>query len=475
MSPDRTSPATSLPVRSDRAPRGDQAPASDAFATLLGAHADRADRAPSRRERQPSDDGPRDRRPVDRPARPDRPADVRDRSKPAPAADHPTSEPATTDEPAPADNAAATAAASAMLGLLAAVAPQQPTPAPTAPTAEPTPVVEEPTVAAPVAAVLPQTAAAAEAAAPEPQAAPSQEAGSKAVPTQAAPAPVAVEGAEPAGIEGDKNEAPASPALATEVATPSAEQTSVAGRASVADSGNTQAGDRRSEAVSGAGAEARPSAEAPVSEQPAAQSGEQKQSDQRQGDAPRTAAQAAQPAAQAPTQRVDVTPITAPAVHQAAEPKGAATLSQAPRAVGQLIHLASQRGVQHARLNLKPVELGGIEIRLQTSSAGVTAQVVADSPEAARLLQQAGDDLKRSLAASNVELLSLDVSTSSDQERRDAGAASGSFEQFDQTGPRGNDGPGRHQRAGEADTDLSHSTQETVLELPDGVLVDVLA
>jgi flagellar hook-length control protein FliK len=196
------------------------------------------------------------------------------------------------------------------------------------------------------------------------------------------------------------------------------------------------------------------------------------QSDRRQNDAPRTV----QPAAPAPTQRVDVTP-PAPApsgVSVNAEPKGAATLGQAPRAVGQLIHLASQRGVQHARLNLKPVELGGIEIRLQTSSAGVTAQVVADSPEAARMLQQAGDDLKRSLAASNVELLSLDVSTS-DQERRDASAASGGFEQFDQTGPRGNDGPGRHQR-GEADTDLSHSpTQETVIELPEGVLVDVLA
>jgi flagellar hook-length control protein FliK len=155
------------------------------------------------------------------------------------------------------------------------------------------------------------------------------------------------------------------------------------------------------------------------------------------------------------------------------EPKGAATLAQAPRAVGQLIHLASERGVQHARLNLKPVELGGIEIRLVASSAGVTAHVVADSPEAARLLQQAGDDLRRSLADNNVELLSLDVSTS-DQERRDASAASGGFEQFDETGPRGRDG--RPQRAGETDTDLPISTdQGTVIELPDGVLVDVLA
>jgi flagellar hook-length control protein FliK len=203
------------------------------------------------------------------------------------------------------------------------------------------------------------------------------------------------------------------------------------------------------------------------------------QSDQRQSDSP--APRTMQPAAaapQAPTQRVDVTPLGVTgqaAVQQSAEPKGAATLAQAPRAVGQLIHLASERGVQHARLNLKPVELGGIEIRLVASSAGVTAHVVADSPEAARLLQQAGDDLRRSLADNNVELLSLDVSTS-DQERRDASAAGGGFEQFGESGPRGRDGLGRPQSAGGADTDLpTSSTQESVIELPDGVLVDVLA
>ena len=191
-------------------------------------------------------------------------------------------------------------------------------------------------------------------------------------------------------------------------------------------------------------------------------------------------AQTAQPAPQAQTQRIDVTPLGVTgqsAVQQGGEPKGAATLAQAPRAVGQLIHLASERGVQHARLNLKPVELGGIEIRLVASSAGVTAHVVADSPEAARLLQQAGDDLRRSLADKNVELLSLDVSTS-DQERPDASAAGGGFEQFGDTGPRGRDGLGRPQHAGARETDIDLPTspaQGTVLELPDGVLVDVLA
>jgi flagellar hook-length control protein FliK len=478
MSPERTNNVTSLPVRPDRAQRADQqAPASDFFATLLDAHADRAaDRAPSRRERQPSDDATRDRRPVDRPARPDRPADVRDRATPAPAADQPAPEPTTTDEATPAEKAAAAAAASAMLGLLAAVAPQQPTPTAQAP-AQPAPVVEEPTVApqpaAQVPAVVPQPAA--EGPVVDPQAAPSAVPGSK-VAAEVALVP----GPETAGIEGSETEVPAESAQAA-VATEGAATTPVAGRASVADSANARPGDRRPEGVSGGAAEARPSAEAPVNAPAtAAQSGEagSQQSDQRQSDAPRTM-QPAAPAPTAPTQRVDVTPL-APAqsaVAQSGEARGAATLAQAPRAVGQLIHLASERGVQHARLNLKPVELGGIEIRLVASSAGVTAHVVADSPEAARLLQQAGDDLRRSLADNNVELLSLDVSTS-DQERRDASAASGGFEQFGETGQRGRDGLGRpqHAGAGETDTDLPTSTdQGTVIELPDGVLVDVLA
>ena len=126
MSPERTSNATSLPVRADRAPRADnQAPASDVFATLLGAHADRADRAPSRRERQPANDDAGRERQRDRGAV-DRPGAARARREPAPA-----TEPTKTDGPGkPADDAPA----SSLFGLIAAVAPQQPTAAPTVPT-----------------------------------------------------------------------------------------------------------------------------------------------------------------------------------------------------------------------------------------------------------------------------------------------------------------------------------------------------
>jgi hypothetical protein len=111
---------------------------------------------------------------------------------------------------------------------------------------------------------------------------------------------------------------------------------------------------------------------------------------------------------------------------------------------------------------------------LQSTAAGVAAQVVADSPHAARLLQQASDELRRSLASQNVELLSLDVSTSGD-ERSDAGAAGDLFGAFGDSATQGRAGFGRAQRRAGADSDLPTPTQGTVLELPDGVLVDVLA
>ena len=159
-----------------------------------------------------------------------------------------------------------------------------------------------------------------------------------------------------------------------------------------------------------------------------------------------------------------------------AQPQHAVPLHQAPRAVAQVLHLAVEREragearVSHARLNLRPVELGGIEIRLQSSAAGVTAQVVADSPEAARLLQQAADDLRRSLERQDVTLLSLDVSTAGDDR---AGGSAGAGRDGLRRPRRAPDRPARRRprRRGEAD---EPAVAETVT-LPGGLHVDVLA
>jgi flagellar hook-length control protein FliK len=117
---------------------------------------------------------------------------------------------------------------------------------------------------------------------------------------------------------------------------------------------------------------------------------------------------------------------------------------------------------------LRPAELGGIEIRLQSTAAGIAAQVVADSPEAARLLAQAGDDLRRALEARNVTLISLDVSTTADQQARQS--ARGEWAD-------GDNAPFTHRRSsGDADGDAEPAPiVHSVIELPGGLLVDVLA
>jgi flagellar hook-length control protein FliK len=133
--------------------------------------------------------------------------------------------------------------------------------------------------------------------------------------------------------------------------------------------------------------------------------------------------------------------------------------------------VARRDGIDHARINLRPADLGGIEIRLQHSAAGVAAQVVADSPQAARLLEQAAADLRRALERQDVTLLSLDVSTSGDQ--RAGSSAAGAFGDLGENGRHHDSGFGGHAEA-ETDADGDVAVTATV-RLPDGLLVDVLA
>ena len=133
--------------------------------------------------------------------------------------------------------------------------------------------------------------------------------------------------------------------------------------------------------------------------------------------------------------------------------------------------MASDRGITHARLNLKPVELGGIEVRLRTSPQGVHAQLVADSPEAARMLSSAGEDLRKSLEDRNVTCCR---STS----RRPAARTPTSPPQFtDAFGESYQPGGTSSRRGANDERDLmdSPALAETTLVLPDGVHVDVFA
>jgi flagellar hook-length control protein FliK len=194
--------------------------------------------------------------------------------------------------------------------------------------------------------------------------------------------------------------------------------------------------------------------------------------------APAAAPQQAKPAeAPAGVSAPAPQPVAAPAAPvQAPTPtptlERAVPLYRAVETTGLLLHVAAERGVTHARLNLKPVELGGIEVRLQSTPQGVSAQLVADSPEAARMLTQAGEDLRRQLADRDVNLLSLDVSTSSEQRHENTAGGFGAFGD-DNYRP----GFGSSQRANGPTTaePAAPAPAETTLVLPDGVLVDVLA
>jgi flagellar hook-length control protein FliK len=146
-------------------------------------------------------------------------------------------------------------------------------------------------------------------------------------------------------------------------------------------------------------------------------------------------------------------------------------LSRAAEAVENVIRLGSARGVTHARMSLRPAELGGIEIRLQQTAGGLVASVVADGVQAAQALQQAGHDLRRQLQAHGIELQSLDISYSGDERSgaRSAETRTGDGER------RSSTGDSSHATDGGDLNPTDETTATSTLELPGGVLVDVLA
>jgi flagellar hook-length control protein FliK len=140
-----------------------------------------------------------------------------------------------------------------------------------------------------------------------------------------------------------------------------------------------------------------------------------------------------------------------------------ARLDQAAETVEATIRLAAQRGVGHARIALRPAELGGIEIRLRQTAAGLAATVVAEAPEAAQLLQQAAGELRRSLEDQGLQLLRLDVSVADD---RTPGRSA------DPSGQRP-DGGDRHRGEEPAEAMTDDELGAEAVPLPNGVLIDV--
>jgi flagellar hook-length control protein FliK len=123
------------------------------------------------------------------------------------------------------------------------------------------------------------------------------------------------------------------------------------------------------------------------------------------GQAAQTAAVQNAGAAASAARSVPATPFELP---QARTP---VPLAHAPQAVQETITLAVRQGASLARIQLSPETLGPIDIHLHQTADGVVARVVA-GPEAAQHFQQGADDLRRSLQASGINLVGLQIETS---------------------------------------------------------------
>jgi flagellar hook-length control protein FliK len=138
-------------------------------------------------------------------------------------------------------------------------------------------------------------------------------------------------------------------------------------------------------------------------------------------------------------------------------------LTATARAVMQT---SGRTGISRARIELRPPELGHVEIRLRYSSDGVKATVTASSPAAAQALTSSAGDLKRALEAQGLNVLALDVGhTGSEDGRRPENGAQGQLSQ-----PSAATGDGDEDGDGQA-----AATTSTVRIPAAGSSVDVLA
>ncbi len=136
---------------------------------------------------------------------------------------------------------------------------------------------------------------------------------------------------------------------------------------------------------------------------------------------PATAAVAA--AAAATTAPSATTAAAASTGSTGAMPTRVVELQNAVDAVRATFTIAVRQGQTQARISLSPPSLGAIRISLAQTSDGLVARVVADHPEALRLLMQNSAELRNSLQSSGLHLLRLDISAGG-QSSAQSGASS---------------------------------------------------
>ena len=102
---------------------------------------------------------------------------------------------------------------------------------------------------------------------------------------------------------------------------------------------------------------------------------------------------------------------------------GLTTPHELARELGTRVHMAVREGGRELVLNLRPADLGHLTIRVTMNDGVLQAQIIADRPEAARMLQQSLGQLGTALGDLGYSLDNLDVAYGG-QAPRDAHAPS---------------------------------------------------
>jgi hypothetical protein len=188
---------------------------------------------------------------------------------------------------------------------------------------------------------------------------------------------------------------------------------------------------------------------------------------------PAPAAAPATPTAPAGLPQPVAAPATAPVAAPAAAPVPVQLADHVER-VADIVRMTSGHGVARARLELHPLDLGSVDVRLRSTAQGLVAAITVDQARTLEAVTRAGADLQQQLADRGLTVLRLDVTLAvtaghahdsaghagAREDRRDDARATGR--------PAGSDGPDPD--------DLTLPTPgPSVVTLAPGALIDVRA
>jgi flagellar hook-length control protein FliK len=114
----------------------------------------------------------------------------------------------------------------------------------------------------------------------------------------------------------------------------------------------------------------------------------------------------------------------APEADMSAQVSAGVPMQEMIDSIHATVAMAARQGIAQARIELQPPELGQISIRLNQTSAGLSARLSADTPAGVQALAQGGTELRQSLSSLGVSLLRLDIGSFGQPQAREQGERS---------------------------------------------------